>query len=80
MKTLGRLGTNYKKKYFTAIKAFNHEYKSLAQAENSDHAGERILELQKKIKGIEFQYREKAKENEILRTTSLEGLELTNVY
>jgi len=61
------------------LKAFNHEYKSLIKAENSDTLGERILELQKQIKGIEFQYRERAKENEILRTTSLEGLELTNV-
>jgi len=79
LRTIGNIESLFRKIYFKDLKRFNKEYRQEMHAEESDMVTEKILKLQKQIKGHELEYKELLEENGILRATSLEGLDITNV-
>ena len=79
VRKLARLGSVFQKKYFGILKAHRHASISAVKLQSSEAAGEEILQLQQKIKVLETEYKELFRENGVLRTTSLEGLDITNV-
>ena len=79
MRKIASLENLFKKKYFVTLRAYRHAAISAVNVEISDAAGEKIMNLQQQIKNLESEYKDLFKENGVLRATSLEGLDITNV-
>lgn len=70
----------FTKKAFEVIKAHDHEAKSNWKVDKSEEAGDNILKMQREIKYLEAEYKGLCRENEMLRATSMQGLDIANVW
>jgi len=79
VKTMSKIEDMFRQKYFRILKVMNRKSRNLQKVDESDVTGEKILKLQRVVKSLESEYKDLFKENSILRATSLEGLDITNV-
>ena len=80
VKSICRVELFFQKKVFEILKTHDHEAKSNWKVDKSEEAADTILKMQREIKYLEAEHKGLCRENEMLRATSMQGLDIANVW